>query len=289
MVGLDVGQGAASIVQGLHTAVLFDGGGSTASGDWGRRAIVPALRALGIERLDRVVVSHGDLDHRGGIPSVLERIDVDEVWIPYGASGSPEFATIIGVAHRRGVLVSEQGEGSAARLAGELTLTGLWPPRTGSGGSRNSRSLVVRVEVLPGAVPADTHAPVRVLMPGDIGAAAEAELLASGADLRSDVLALGHHGSRTSSTDAFLAAVGAQIAIASAPCAGRFGMPHPEVRQRAREAGMSLWWTGRDGAVIVGLGAPMTASGHRYGDRYGENRAGCSMDPSIESTGLGGR
>ncbi len=278
MIALDVGQGAASIVQGLHAAILFDGGGSTGSGDWGQRVIVPALRAMGIARLDRVIVSHGDLDHRGGIPSVLERIDVDEVWIPYGAARAPEFATILDVARARGILVSERGVGSTAWLAGELTITGLWPPGYGSSGSRNDRSLVVRVDLHPDTSQIAASAPIRVLMPGDVGAAAESALLASGADLRSDVLALGHHGSRTSSTGAFLAAVGAQIAIASAPCAGRFGMPHPEVRRRANEAGMSLWWTGRDGAVVVGLAAPLTVSGYRYGDRYAENRAGCSQE-----------
>lgn len=282
MVALDVGQGAASIVQGLHSAVLFDAGGSSGRGDWGRRAIVPALRALGIDRLDRIVVSHGDLDHRGGIPSVLERIDVDEVWIPYGTAESPEFAAIVEVARRRGIRLSERGEGSSAQLAGELTMTGLWPPRDGPSGSRNDRSLVVRVDVLAGAAPRGTRVPIRVLMPGDIGAATEAQLVASGADLRSDVLVLGHHGSRTSSTDGFLAAVGAQIAIASAPCAGRFGMPHPEVRRRTREADMSLWWTGRDGAVLVGLRPPLTVFGHRYGDRYRENRDGCSPRESVE-------
>ncbi|MFP8881493.1 MAG: DNA internalization-related competence protein ComEC/Rec2, partial [Myxococcota bacterium] len=282
MIALDVGQGAASIIQGAHTAVLFDGGGAAGSRDWGLRAIVPALRALRIERLDRVIVSHGDLDHRGGIPSVLERVDVDEVWIPYGAAGAPEFSTIVDVARRRGIRVTERGAGSAARLAGELTITGLWPPRGESSRSRNNRSLVVRVDVHPAGRKTDPGAPIRVLMPGDIGAAAEAELLANDADLRSDVLALGHHGSRTSSTAAFLAAVGAQIAIASAPCAGRFGMPHPEVRRRTHEAEMSLWWTGRDGAVIVGLGGPLSAWGHRYADRYGANQGGCSPEPSLE-------
>jgi competence protein ComEC len=279
-IALDVGQGAASIVQGQHTAVLFDGGGATGSGDWGQRAIVPALRSLGIGRLDRVIVSHGDLDHRGGIPSVLERVDVDEIWIPYGAAGDPEFTTILAMAQMRRILVSERGVGSVAQLGGELTITGLWPPPGGSMKNRNNRSLVVRVDVGGAPVQPAHRAPIRVLMPGDIGASIEAALLTSGADLRSDVLALAHHGSRTSSSQAFLERVGASIAIASAPCDGRFGMPHPEVRMRANDAGMSLWWTGRDGAVIVGLSAPLIASGYRHEIRHAANRAGCPRDPS---------
>jgi competence protein ComEC len=104
-----------------------------------------------------------------------------------------------------------------------------------------------------------------VLLPGDLEAAAELDLVASGADLRADVLALAHHGSRTSSTEIFLDAVGAAVAIASAPCRSRFEMPHADVLARAEEAGLPVWWTGRDGAVLVGLGEQITAWG--YGDR----------------------
>jgi len=93
-----------------------------------------------------------------------------------------------------------------------------------------------------------------LLLPGDIEAAAEAGLLASATDLQADVLKLPHHGSRSSSTQQFLSKVDAAVAVASAPCAGRFAMPHTRVLARAREAQVSVWWTGRDGAVHVGLG-----------------------------------
>ena len=100
----------------------------------------------------------------------------------------------------------------------------------------------------------------RVLLTGDAERAAEVALLARGS-LAAEVLKLGHHGSRTSSSAAFLEAVGAELAIASAPCLGRFVMPHPDVQRRVAAAGASLWWTGRDGAVIVGLARPRVALG----------------------------
>ncbi len=102
-------------------------------------------------------------------------------------------------------------------------------------------------------------------MPGDLEANAESDLVLNGADLRSEVFALPHHGSRTSSTAKFLEAVGATAAIASAPCRGRFEMPHTDVLARAEERGLSVWWTGRDGAVMVGLGEQITIWG--YGKR----------------------
>jgi competence protein ComEC len=75
-------------------------------------------------------------------------------------------------------------------------------------------------------------------------------------------LKLAHHGSRTSSTAALLAAVGAGAAVASAPCEGRFGMPHAVAVRRTRESGAALWWTGRDGAIFVGLEGPLVVWGH---------------------------
>jgi len=110
----------------------------------------------------------------------------------------------------------------------------------------------------------------RVLLPGDIEGAAEGRLLAAGAPLAAELLKLPHHGSRTSSGEAFLARVEPWVAIASAPCLGRFAMPHTEVRRRAAAAGASLWWTGRDGAVLVALSRPALARGLAPFARHGE-------------------
>ena len=252
VVFLDVGQGDAVVVQSEGAAVLVDAAGSFGTGpDPGQATVVPALRALGVRRVDLFVVSHGDLDHRGGAPAVLRSLEVGEVWLPFGAARDPSFSALADAAQAARVPVFERGEGTQAWVRGDLVATPLWPPREAGSTSRNDRSLVVRVEV----------AGRRVLLPGDLEAEGEAALLASHADLRAEVLKLPHHGSRTSSTRAFLAAVGASVAISSAPCEGRFGMPHPEVVRRARENGASLWWTGRDGAVRIGLGPRLHALG----------------------------
>ena len=255
LVALEVGQGAASLVEGRRAAVLVDSGSSVAGRDWGKRAVLPALAALGVERLDVLIVSHGDLDHSGGVPSVLSAVSVGEVWVPHGAAIDPAFGQIRETARSRGIPVFERGAGSPAVAVGDLTIEPLWPPPVAERRSRNDRSLVVRIGV----------AGHRILLPGDLEASAEFDLVSSGADLRSDVFAWPHHGSRTSSTDTFLEAVGATVAIASAPCRSRFGMPHADVLARAEEGGLSVWWTGRDGAVMVGLGKRVTAWG--YGDR----------------------
>ncbi len=253
LVALEVDQGSATLVEGQRAAILVDAGSSYAGSDWGERAVVPALAALGIDRLDVLVVSHGDLDHRGGVPSVLKLVSVGEVWVPHGAAADPAFEDIWRVARSQRIPVVERGVGSPVFAVGDLRIEALWPPAAPDRRSRNDRSLVVRIQV----------AGQRVLLPGDLEAPAESDLVASGADLRAEVLALPHHGSRTSSSEIFLDAVGASVALASAPCGGRFGMPHAEALERARESGVSVWWTGRDGAVMVGLGGRLRAWGYR--------------------------
>jgi len=251
MVALDVGQGGAVIVQGRGATLLFDGGTAIPGGvDLGRTAVAPALAALGVKRLDLVIASHADLDHRGGLRAVLERVPTARLWLPAGGGGDPAFAALLAEAEEREVEVNEKGRGDRTERFADLRVTPLWPPRS-SGLSRNEASLVVRVDV----------AGSRVLLTGDIEAATEAALLSAGADLRAEVLELPHHGSRTSAIPAFLRAVAPSVAIASAPCPGRFGMPHRAVLDRTAALGIPVWWTGRDGAVLVGLSGRPVVSG----------------------------
>lgn len=250
---LDVGQGDATLVQGRAGTLLVDAGTAVPGGaDLGRTVVIPALRALGVTRLDVVAVTHADLDHRGGIVSVLAAFAVGELWLPEGARSEPGLEPLVRAASLQRVPIREAGAGDAIAWRGDLAIETLWPE--GSAvlrSARNERSLVLRVGV------GGRH----VLLPGDAGEPTETALVRAGIALRSEVLKLGHHGSRSASTDAWLRAIAPEIVVASAPCRGRFGMPHPVVVSRAAQVGASLWWTGRDGAVSIGLGGPVVATG----------------------------
>jgi competence protein ComEC len=114
----------------------------------------------------------------------------------------------------------------------------------------------------------------RLLLTGDIGLRAEAGLRASNQDLRADLLKVAHHGSRSSSTPAFLAEVRPELALVSAPCSVRAALPTVAALERLRAVDASPWWTGRHGAVFVSLssdGAPMAVWSW-----LAHSRSGCS-------------
>ncbi len=249
VVSFDVGQGDATVVQGRSGSLLVDGGRAFGDSlDMGRRVVVPGLAALGVNALDLVVASHADIDHRGGLAAVIERVPTRELWLPRGASGLSDFHSLLEVAARRGVEVRERGRGDAPQVFGDLRVIPLWPPADGAANNRNDASLVIRVEVQR-----DGEAGESVLLVGDIGIEAERKLIEGGTALRSTVLKVGHHGSRGSSSPSFLTAVRPAIALVSAPCNGRAGLPTASAMDRLARSGAQVWWTGRSGAVIVGL------------------------------------
>ena len=239
---LDVGQGAAILVETPSGRLLFDtgpryGGDSEA----GARVLVPWLRSRGIERLEAVVVSHADDDHAGGSASVLAGMRVD--WI---ASPLPdEHPALAGAAARY-----RCWRGDRWRW-GEVSFEFLHPGperTTAQKSSTNATSCVLRV-----ASPAGV-----VLLTGDIEAAQErflVEKLDAGW-LRADLLVAPHHGSNGSSSMPFLRAVSPRIAIAQAGYRNRFGHPGDKARVRYEAAGIELLRTDRDGAVSVTLRGP---------------------------------
>jgi competence protein ComEC len=240
----DVGQGDALLVEGERSAILVDAGRAIpGSFDLGRSVVVPALAALGVESLDAVVATHGDIDHRGGIPAVLGAIPVAEVWLPWGGRNDPAFGSVLEVARLRGVKVIEMGAESPPRQIGDLRVTPLWPRHGREGDSANARSLVLALEL----------AGWRMLLTGDIGIGVETELRLSGVNLAADLLKVAHHGSAGSSSAEFLGAIGPRWLMLSAPCGGGSRLPHPRALKRLVRSGGRLAWTGRDGAVVLGL------------------------------------
>ena len=226
---VDVGQGLSVLVRTANRSLLYDMGPATIDGfDAGARAVVPALHALGVRRLDAAMISHGDNDHAGGWGTVSRAFPVASLLAP---EGSP----VPGIVPCRAGQ-SWQWDGVSFRVLHPSD----WFPYLG-----NEASCVLRIETAHG----------NALLTGDIGHLIEDRLLHDDpASVRNDVVLVPHHGSAGSSAEAFVAATGARLALVSSGAGNRFGHPRKDVVQRWCRAGAEVVDTARAGAIRVWLG-----------------------------------
>ena len=228
---LDVGQGLATVVRTRAHTLVYDAGPAYGPDfNTGQAVVVPFLRGQGVRHLDRLVVSHGDNDHIGGVPSLLKEYTVDRV-----EAGVPERLTM------RWARQCRRGE----RWRWDGVEFSILHPDTLRYDKGNNASCVIRIETQNGT---------RVLLTGDIEAVAEQGLLQRSYDrLFADVLVVPHHGSLTSSSPAFVEAVRPQYALFATGYRNRYRFPHKIVIDRYRKSGAMLFDTAVHGAVTLRL------------------------------------
>lgn len=234
---LDVGQGLAVVVRTREHALLYDTGPAfTEQIDAGGRIVVPYLRAAGVPRLDGMVVSHADSDHSGGALSVLQAMPVD--WV--ASSLRQDHAIAVAAGRSRLCTAGERWQWDGVDFEFLHPQLAEYNDASEKG---NDRSCVLKVSSRYGSV----------LLPGDIEKRGEAGLSQSGVNLRADVVVAPHHGSRTSSTPAFVDAVAPGAVVYSVGYRNRFGHPHPLVSARYRQVGAHALRTDLDGAVLIDM------------------------------------
>jgi len=237
---LDVGQGLAVVVRTREHVLVYDAGPAFPTGrDAGELAVLPYLHYRGVRQVDALVVSHGDLDHRGGANTMLVGVPVARVLA--GPSVRPLSRPTVPC--RRGQRWIWDG----------VRFEMLHPARS-TRASDNDSSCVLRVHSSAGSV----------LLAGDVEAVAESEIVSSGL-ARTTVVAVPHHGSLTSSTAQFVAAAHPMLALVSAGYRNRWGLPRREVAERWRAAGARVLTTADSGAIEIAFvaGRPPLAREYR--------------------------
>ena len=219
---LDVGQGLAVLVQTAGHALLYDSGPSYRAGDAGERVVVPALQAVGVRQLDALMISHADADHRGGAPSVFGRY--------------PSAALLGTDVQARRALPCRAGD--RWRWDG-VRFDVLHPQAVTPGDADNATSCVLRIAT----------GKAHVLLTGDIEAAAELALLARGGPGVVDLVLAPHHGSRSSSTEAFVQATQPRYVVFSTGHLNRWHFPSAVVMRRWQDTGACLLDTAEHGSL----------------------------------------
>jgi competence protein ComEC len=223
VVVLDVGHGLAVLVETRHFRLLFDAGPTAPSGfDSGDEIVLPALAAAGRRSLDRLIVSHADNDHAGGAAAIVASFPHVDVL------KGPDVAALQGEVCTQG----QQWQWDGVRFT-------ILHPAADFSARGNESSCVLKIETGTSSL----------LVTGDIERRGEVAVLTQ--PIAADVIVVPHHGSATSSSPAFVAAVGARHAIVSAGHANRWGFPRAEVRERWERGGALMTVTGDSGAVSV--------------------------------------
>lgn len=245
---IDVGQGDAALVITPHGhAFMVDAGGVREGGyDIGRMVDVPYLLHYGVRQLDYIFLTHAHDDHAAGVRGILGKIPVKAVMT--GHEGAGEYLKVFGrgEAARLEKLLAPLRENTSMELDG-VRIEILYSPdsrevREGNvQATGNEFSNLIRV----------SYGQASFLFTGDLVTAQEAELLRRGTQLGSTVLKVGHHGSRTSSSEAFLQAVNPRWAVISCGYANSFGHPHKEIVQRISDVtGAEILRTDEKGAIV---------------------------------------
>ncbi len=242
---LDVGQGLAVLLRTRQHSLLYDAGPARGESDLGERVVLPTLRKLGVDSLDLLVVSHAHADHAGGAGAIERGLPIRRA-----IGGEPLEAVPL-----QPCVSGEQWEWDGVRFS-------LW--RWADARTSNDRSCVLLVEA----------SGERLLLAGDMEAGAERAWLAAMDSPRIDWLQSPHHGSRSSSSEAFIRAAAPRGVLISRGRNNSFGHPHAQVVERYRRHGMTLHDTAVEGALHLVLGVQGKVEGMRSQRRFWRDARG---------------
>jgi competence protein ComEC len=257
---LDVGQGDSALVTMPDGATLLVDGGGKPNIDWGgkdeadaepfqrdtrsigERVVSEFLWARGLDRVDYILPTHADADHIDGLNDIARNFKVRAAIVTRTPAADSEYTRFAATMKRTNVPVERIGAGDVLRF-GDVAIDVLWPPPADDVTSawRNNDGTVLRIR----------YGDQTLLFTADIEKETEGKLLAAGTDLRTNIVKVAHHGSRTSSTERFVEATQASLAVISVGRTSIFGHPHKEVVERWRASGAQVLTTGERGTISI--------------------------------------
>ena len=253
---LDVGQALSVLVECDGQYMLYDGGNV----DDGSM-VVSYLQKQGVEELQYVFCSHAHEDHVGGLAAALAFFPANHVYSPVTEASTKCFQDFVKYTQQQGLQVEVPAVGTVWQLGG-ATVTMLGPVAQYS--ETNDTSIVLRVD----------YGATSFLLTGDMESDAERDLVNSGANLKADVLQVGHHGSSTSTSYLFLNAVLPEMGVISCGENNKYGHPHEEPLSILRDAGVDVYRTDLLGTVVIG------SDGQNYTIRTDKNATDAELNPT---------
>ncbi|MBI4233628.1 MAG: MBL fold metallo-hydrolase [Chloroflexi bacterium] len=230
---VDVGQGDGILVQTSEGKAMVIDGGPRESG------FADYLKRVGVQQVDVLVATNPDADHIGGLIQVVRDLPVKEVWLSGQEHTTATFERFLGAIEASRARVRAVRRGETYPL-GSLQVQVLHPIEPFFSG-RNNNSVVMKLSL----------GQQGFLFAGDAEKKAEESMLEAGLELRATVLKLGHHGSSTSTSPPFLAAVGPRIAVYQAAAGNQYGHPHRETIASLTQAGVTIYGTDRHGTIVM--------------------------------------
>jgi len=250
VVFIDVGQGDSILIRLPYNRAnyLIDTGGTISFNkeaweerrdhfETGEDILLPFLKSEGVRKLDKLILTHGDMDHIGGAPAILSELTIDEILMPISVERSEMERRVIGIAETNQAKVRIVGAGARWKVGQDLFQI-ISPLEKLE--DKNEGSIVLYA----------SFGGKRWLFTGDLGSSGEAELIKHYSQMDVDVLKVGHHGSKTSSSEVFLDTIQPEIAVISAGDGNRYGHPHAEVLEWLKSRKIKLYRTDTQGAVI---------------------------------------
>lgn len=231
---IDVGQGDSTLIESNGHYMLIDAGENNQAD-----TVIDYLREQNVSTLDYVIGTHPHSDHIGGLDKIIEAFDIGKVILPSKEHTTRTFEDLLDAIAGKGLKITKPAVGDIYEI-GDASFQ-ILAPNQDYGDDLNNWSVAVRL------VYGDTS----FVFTGDAETEAEADIITNGLMLQADVLKVGHHGSRTSSNDAFLDSVKPSYAVIECGADNSYGHPHKETMEKLEKRNILIYRTDTQGNIVA--------------------------------------